>query len=65
MAKQGPRPTGTCWYCGETVGPESFFCAGHDRAAEAAVIKSEYGSIAAFVAAHGYGPDGKKKFRKD
>lgn len=62
MAKQEHEPTGRCWYCGDTVGPKSFFCAGHDRAAEAAIIKSEYGSIAGFVVAHGYGPDGERDF---
>ncbi len=32
----------------------------HDRNSESAVIKAEYGSIANFLAAHGYGPGAKK-----
>ncbi len=50
-------PTGECWCgCGEDAGIGRFFLPGHDRRAEAAVIKREYGSVAAFLSAHGYGP---------
>lgn len=53
-------PTGTCWCgCGEQPNPGSFFLAGHDRVAEAAVILNEYGSVPAFLQAHGYGPGGR------
>ena len=54
----GPQPTGECWCgCGERT--KSFFTPGHDKRAEDAVIKVEYGGIAPFLAAHGYGPSGK------
>jgi hypothetical protein len=53
-------PTGECWCgCGEEVPTRSFFVSGHDRRAESAVIKYEYGSVAGFLDAHGYGPGGK------
>jgi len=56
----GPRPTGTCWCgCGEEVGLRSFFLPGHDRKAEAALIRLEYGSVAQLLEEHGYGPSGK------
>ena len=32
---------------------------GHDRKAIAAVVEMEYGGIAEFLVAHGFGPDGK------
>jgi hypothetical protein len=55
------RPTGECWCgCGQPTSPGSFFVQTHDRKAESAVIKAEYGSIADFLAAHGYGPGAKK-----
>ena len=38
--------------------------ASHDRKAESFVIKTEFGSIAAFLDAHGYGP-GRKKARPE
>jgi hypothetical protein len=54
------EPTGTCWCgCGGETRPGSFFISNHDRIAEARVIRSEYGSIAGLLAAHGYGPGGK------
>jgi hypothetical protein len=37
----------------------SFFVSGHDKVAESAVIMAEYGSVADFLAAHGYGPGAK------
>ncbi len=50
----------TCWCgCGEPVKEGSAFLPGHDRRAEAAVIKLKYGSIQKFVEAHGYGHGGK------
>lgn len=55
-----PQPTGTCWCgCGGETGPGSFVIPNHDRIAEAKVVRSEYGSIAGLLAAHGYGPGGK------
>ena len=45
-----PRPTGTCWCgCGEETGHRSFFAPGHDRRAEAAIVRLEYGSVARLV----------------
>ena len=55
-----PLPAGTCWCgCGETTPTRSLFVPGHDRKAESRVIRAEYGSVADFLAAHGYGPGGK------
>ena len=56
----GVTPSGICWCgCGASCGRDSFFKAGHDRIAEAALVKAEYGSVALFLNAHGYGPGGK------
>ena len=55
-----PLPTGQCWCgCGQEPSEGKHFARTHDRTAEAAVIKVEYGSIAAFLHHHGYGPNGK------
>ena len=54
-----PPRTGTC-YCGCGGRTQKHFVQTHDRPAESFVIKTEYGSIAAFLIAHGYGPGGKK-----
>ena len=52
-------PTGVCFCgCGSEVALGKFFVPSHDRKAEAAVIRLKYGSVAAFVVAHGYGPGG-------
>ena len=52
--------TGQCWCgCQEKTEPEKDFLPGHDRRAEAAVIKVEYGGIVEFLKQHGYGPGGK------
>ena len=56
----GPSPTGSCWCgCGNETGPGSFFAPGHDRKAEAAIVRLEYGSVARLLEEHGYGPGGK------
>ena len=53
-------PTGTCWCgCSQDTPIGSFFRPGHDKVAEAAVIAVEFGGVAEFIAAHGYGPGGK------
>jgi hypothetical protein len=53
-------PTGTCWCgCGESTASDAFFAAGHDRRAEAAIVKVVYGSVPDLLVAHGYGPGGK------
>ncbi|MFE1767304.1 hypothetical protein ACFW81_24180 [Streptomyces angustmyceticus] len=51
-------PTGNCWCgCGKEVGLGKFFAAGHDKAAESALIALNYGgSVPEFLHAHGYGP---------
>jgi hypothetical protein len=55
-----PLPKGECWCgCGAETPTRSLFLAGHDRIAESRVIRAEYGSVADFLAAHGYGPGGK------
>lgn len=54
-------PTGECW-CGcdePTKEPGNFFLPGHDKLAESAVINVEYGSVAQFLVAHGFGPGGR------
>ena len=59
MTKQ--VPTGHCWCgCGEPVGRGAFFTPGHDKRAEAAVVKVEYGSVPDLLDQHGYGPHGTK-----
>ena len=53
-------PTGECWCgCGGETTIGAFFLAGHDKAAEAAVISVEYGGVQQFLVRHGYGPDGR------
>src|SRR5262245_20166524 len=56
----GVFPNGRCWCgCGETTERTVFFVPGHDKRAEARVVKEVYGSVPDFLAAHGYGPDGR------
>lgn len=53
-------PTGKCWCgCGEETKVGAFFVAGHDKRAEAAVVKTVYGSVPGLLVAHGFGPGGK------
>jgi hypothetical protein len=53
-------PTGECWCgCGEEAAKGAYFLPGHDRRAEAAIVKVEYGSVPQFLDEHGYGPGGK------
>lgn len=53
-------PNGKCWCgCGEATAEDKFFLPGHDRAAEAAIIRQQYGDVAQFVYAHGL--HGQKK----
>jgi hypothetical protein len=52
-------PVGRC-YCGcgtELSDPRGFFVSGHDKRAEARVIRERYGNVPNFLKAHGYGPD--------
>lgn len=54
-------PSGTCWCgCGEMTRVGAFFAPGHDKRAEAAVVKTVYGSVPHFLIEHGFGPDGPK-----
>ena len=65
MTALTPQPNGLCWCgCGGEVKPGKFFVQAHDRWAEAYVIRSHYGTIAAFLEHHGYGPDGKNARRE-
>lgn len=53
-------PTGECWCgCGESTGIGAFFVPGHDKRAESAIVKVEYGTVPDLLDRHGYGP-GKK-----
>jgi hypothetical protein len=53
-------PTGKCFCgCGETTERTSYFVPGHDKRAEAKVVKEVYGSVVELLAAHGYGPEGR------
>jgi hypothetical protein len=54
------QPTGTCWCgCGKATSRGAFFSPGHDKTAESAVVKCEYGTVPDLLVAHGYGPGGK------
>jgi hypothetical protein len=60
MVAATPTSNGKCWCgCGASVAPGKFFVQNHDRWAEAYVIRRRYGSIAAFLDHHGYGPEGQ------
>ena len=53
-------PTGECWCgCGEEVQVGAFFVQGHDKRAEAAIVKTVYGGVPELLVAHGFGPGGK------
>jgi hypothetical protein len=53
-------PTGTCWCgCRSNTAAGSFWAPGHDKFAEAAVITLKHGSVAEFLIAEGFGPDGR------
>lgn len=53
-------PTGECWCgCGEPTGVGAFFVSGHDKRAEAAVVKTVYGNVPNFLIRHKFGPGGK------
>jgi hypothetical protein len=55
-----PRPTGACWCgCGGQTVQGRFFVAGHNRRAEAALVRLEYGSVVRLLEEHGYGPGGR------
>jgi hypothetical protein len=54
------QPTGNCWCgCGQSASQGAFFAPGHDKRAEAAIVKVEYGSVPDLLDKHGYGPGGK------
>lgn len=60
MPEKKLLPTGECWCgCGKEVGLGSFFAPGHDKWAEGYVTMTRYGSVAAYIDAHEYGPNGK------
>ena len=59
QSKERLLPTGECWCgCGAETPVGSFFASGHDKVAESAVILTKYGSVPAFLVAHGFGPSG-------
>lgn len=63
--RQRVFPNGECWCgCGEETDNYSFFVSGHDRRAESNVIAIEYGSVAQFVHAHGFGPGKRNSMRE-
>ncbi|MFE9432287.1 hypothetical protein ACFYNA_15015 [Streptomyces sp. NPDC006640] len=62
MTEETPQrllPTGTCWCgCGGTTSLGAFFCRGHDKVAEAALLAARYeSSVARLLSHHGFGPD--------
>jgi len=64
MRRKRVLPTGECWDgCGEQTARGSFFRPGHDRRAETAVIRAEYGGVAEFLVEMGYGPGGKNPLK--
>jgi hypothetical protein len=65
-------PTGECWCgCRAETGLGSFFVSGHDKRAEAAIVKTVYGDVPKLLVAHGFGPGGKnaseelERYRKE
>ena len=60
---RGPQPTSECWRRCDGK-PMRFFLPNHDRVAESAVMKVVYGGIPQFLAAHGFGPDGRNPRRE-
>lgn len=58
--RSGVMPTGECWCgCGEETSIGAFFLSGHDKRAESAIVKVEYGDVPSLLHEHGYGPGGK------
>jgi len=58
-SKQRILPTGVCWCgCGSDARVGSFFAAGHDKVAEAAVILTRFGGVPEFLVEFGFGPGG-------
>lgn len=58
LAVKQAYPVGQCW-CGckaTLASPTAFFVAGHDKRAEAQVIKEKYGNVPNFLLHHGYTP---------
>ena len=52
------QPTGLCWCgCGGKTNAGKYFIPGHDRKAEAALVKMKYGNIAGMLAHHGFCPE--------
>ena len=45
--------------CDARASFRAFFSPGHDKTAESAVVKCEYGTVPDLLVAHGYGPGGK------
>ena len=65
MKKDRLLPTGECWCgCGGEAAIGRFFLPGHDKLAEAAVIKLIYGSIPDFLDGHGFGPGKRTPYKE-
>ncbi len=63
--KKRTLPNGTCFCgCGGETSLGKFFLPGHDRWAEAALVKNLYGSVVGLLEHHGYGPGGKNLRRE-
>jgi hypothetical protein len=59
------HPPDECWCgCGAEIPRGKFFKPGHDKRAESAVIAVQYGSVAAFLDAHGFGPGRRNAMRE-
>lgn len=53
-------PTGECWCgCGSPASRGAYFAPGHDKRAEAAIVKVVYGSVPNMLKEHGFGPGGR------
>ncbi len=61
-----PPPNGKCW-CGCGTATEGYFARGHDKRAEAMLLKIKHGPnepVAAFLHANGYGGTGMNLLAK-
>ena len=60
-----PEKTGKCYCgCGEPANKDKHFRSNHDSTALAKFLHIHYGSIAALLAEHGYGPSGVSLFER-
>ena len=58
MASIQSNRSGLCWCgCGVKTNKGRLFLPGHDRRAESAVIKRDFGGVQGFLRQRGYGPE--------